>query len=301
MAFHDGELLVVEGAWLEQDGVRYAHLADVVEEGPVAHRVELRSRHPEGAGEPHGHVGDAPRVPLGLAVPELEGLRPAFDRGLVGLGELGVGQPQPFEEARVVQGHRRLAGQGLEVELPARVLPEGTAAVELEDAFGLALHGQLPARIEEEALLREGGRPAKARRVGVEVRDDDGPLPLEGPPREALSGAEPRVEEGVGAETGPGRERQEAVLVEEEDVGGIHAETRLGLLEDEGQHLVELGARGYREVYRVQRLEFAVFLQEAVGKLLHIPEGLGEDHRKMEALGEDVEEDAVRGHVEGVR
>ena len=82
--------------------------------------------------------------------------------------------------------------------------PEGAPAVELEDPRDAAFHREAPARVEEEALGREGRRAAEALGVPVEVGDDDGRVPLQGPAREALAGAEPRMQEGLGAEADAG-------------------------------------------------------------------------------------------------
>jgi len=37
-----------------------------------------------GLGQPHGHLGDAPGMPLGLLVPQVQRPRPAFNGFLIG-------------------------------------------------------------------------------------------------------------------------------------------------------------------------------------------------------------------------
>ena len=182
MPFHDFKFLIAQGAGLEEYRIRYTHLAYVVEKGSVAYAVQFLSRYPEASGQLHRHARHAAAVPLGLAVAELQGFRPAFDSGLVGFQELLVGASQPAQQGGIVQGHGGLAGEGPEIQLPARILPEGASAIELQDPDVLAFHREPAPRVEEKALGGESRRSAEAVGVRVQVGDDDrlGRLPGRG-------------------------------------------------------------------------------------------------------------------------
>ena len=57
------------------------------------------------------HLGDPAAMPLGLVVPQVQGPRPALDRGVVGQLQLLVGAAQVLEQRGVVDGDGRLPGQ----------------------------------------------------------------------------------------------------------------------------------------------------------------------------------------------
>ena len=55
-------------------------------------------------GQAHGHLGDAPGVALCFFVAQIQGVRPAFNSGVVGQGEFDVGALEAVEKLSTING-----------------------------------------------------------------------------------------------------------------------------------------------------------------------------------------------------
>ena len=88
MFAHPFPLFVGQFPRLEQDRIRDAHLADVVEQRPPAdvHQVGVADAH--FAGQALGHFGDPQGVAFGLFVAQVQRPRPAFDGLVVGQDQI---------------------------------------------------------------------------------------------------------------------------------------------------------------------------------------------------------------------
>jgi hypothetical protein len=72
MLAHDMPLIGIERAGFEQDAIRDAHFANIVEQRPTANMFKRWPGDPKAAGEADRHLRHAARVPFGLVIAQIE-------------------------------------------------------------------------------------------------------------------------------------------------------------------------------------------------------------------------------------
>ena len=81
----------------EQDAVRHAHLANIVQQRPPADMHQVVFSHASGDGELLGSPGYPLGVALGLVIAHIQRGRPAFNGLIISDGQFEVGALQAFE------------------------------------------------------------------------------------------------------------------------------------------------------------------------------------------------------------
>ena len=88
------------------------------------------------------HLGYALAVALGFFVAQVQRARPAFDRGVVGQGQVHIRALQAFKQLGIVNGNRRLPRQVLEKVQPFCVRVEQGVMENFQHAHDLAFRNE---------------------------------------------------------------------------------------------------------------------------------------------------------------
>ncbi len=148
-------LFLGERPGFEQNAVGDAHLTDIVQQGAAANLDDLVLADTHRPGEPDRHLGDPPAMPFGLLIAEIQGMRPALDRGVVGEGQLGIRPAQPFVEADIFHRNGRLAREQFQEVGPLLIDHERGTMEDLEDPLHLALGQQRDRVVSDKPFLGE--------------------------------------------------------------------------------------------------------------------------------------------------
>ncbi len=115
MLAHDDPFFIGEFAGLEQDVIRDAELADVVQQRAASHLDPLLIADPHLFRQPQAEFGHAAGVTFGLLVAQVHRTRPAFNGGIVGDRHFLIRSLHVLEHLGVIHGNGCLPAEGFEV------------------------------------------------------------------------------------------------------------------------------------------------------------------------------------------
>jgi hypothetical protein len=98
MHFHEFNFLIRQRCRLEQDAVRNAHLADIMQQGATVNMHQFVFAHADCPGQVQGHFGHTLRVTLCFLIAQIQRARPAFDGGIVRGGQFLVAGLQILDQ-----------------------------------------------------------------------------------------------------------------------------------------------------------------------------------------------------------
>ncbi len=149
MTFHSSSR---ERTRLEQHIVRHAQLADIVQQASAPQVDEAFLVESCQAGQVHGHFGHAQGMAFCFPVAQVECMRPAFDRGIIGMLDLEIASLQMLEQRGVVDGDGGLTRQRLQEIDPFRIGQQRHPVENLEHALDFSLGDQRYAIIADEVF-----------------------------------------------------------------------------------------------------------------------------------------------------
>ena len=221
---HNHPFFVGQWAGFEQNPVRNTHLADIMQQGSPADLHQFCIAKVEEARKFHHHPGYSQGMPFGLFVAQVESARPAFDRGIIGHHQFGIGALQVFKQLSAVNGNPCLAGQHLQEFLHFRIQFKRFTMEDLQYPFDLAFGDQRYPDIGGEFFAGEIGRPLQISRIPREVLDRDDLPFLGSSPGVAIANPDVGMLERLRAEPLATRVLQcMGDWIEYQDIGGMHA------------------------------------------------------------------------------
>src|SRR5215216_2128158 len=151
MFSHDQPFLFAERIGLKQDAVWNPHLADIVQQTAPADITHLRVCEVEFLSQGQGQFRDAQGMTLRFLIPQVEGARPAFDGGIVGLGKLPVRGCQVCEQGCVLNGDGYLPRQYVKKIDPFCIRMQAGTMEYFKYPFDIIINDERYSHIRDEA------------------------------------------------------------------------------------------------------------------------------------------------------